>query len=127
MQAALDECRKLGLRSGCHHAQMAVTRMNALTSARWGLTSAEHYYGLPEALFEDRVVQAYPTDYDYNDEYFRFAYAGQTFAQGAEPGSAKWREVMDAFLALDFTFVPDLRHLRRQSRPDARAAGRLAA
>jgi imidazolonepropionase len=106
MQAALDECRKLGLRSGCHHAQMAVTRMNALTSARWGLTSAEHYYGLPEALFEDRVVQAYPTDYDYNDEYFRFAYAGQTFAQGAEPGSAKWREVMDAFLALDFTFVP---------------------
>jgi hypothetical protein len=106
MQAALDECRTLGLRSGCHHAQMAVTRMNALTSAKWGLTSAEHYYGLPEALFENRVVQNYPTDYDYNDEYFRFSYAGQTFAQGAEPGSAKWREVMDAFLALDFTFVP---------------------
>jgi imidazolonepropionase len=106
MEAALDECRKLGLRSGCHHAQMAVTRMNALTSARWGLSSAEHYYGLPEALFENRVVQAYPTDYDYNDEYFRFAYAGQTFAQAAPPGSAKWREVMDAFLELDFTFVP---------------------
>ena len=47
MEAALDECRKLGLRSGCHHAQMSVTRMNALTTARWGLTSAEHYYGLP--------------------------------------------------------------------------------
>src|SRR5882724_261092 len=55
MEAALDECAKLGLRSGCHHAQMSVTRMNALTTARWGLTSAEHYYGLPEALFEDRV------------------------------------------------------------------------
>ncbi len=106
MQAALDECRKIGLRSGCHHAQMAVTRMNALTSAKWGLTSAEHYYGLPEALFEDRIVQNYPLDYDYNDEYFRFAYAGQTFAQGAKPGSAKWNQVMDEFLALDFTFVP---------------------
>lgn len=106
MQAALDECRALGLRSGCHHAQMAVTRMNALTSAGWGLSSAEHYYGLPEALFDDRIVQNYPTDYDYSDEYFRFAYAGQTFSQAAEPGSAKWNEVLEKFLALDFTFVP---------------------
>lgn len=108
MEAALDECKKLGLRSGCHHAQMAVTRMNALTSAKWGLTSAEHYYGLPEALFDDKVIQKYPLDYDYNDEYFRFAYAGQTFAQGAAPGSAKWNQVMEEFLALDFTFVPTM-------------------
>ncbi len=106
MQAALDECRKLDLRSGCHHAQMAVVRMNALTSAGWGLSSAEHYYGLPEALFDDRIVQNYPTDYDYSDEYFRFAYAGQTFRQAAQPGSAKWNEVLEKFLALDFTFVP---------------------
>lgn len=106
MEAALDECRKLGLRTGCHHAQTAVTRMNALTTAGWGLGSAEHYYGLPEALFEDRVVQNYPHDYDYNDEYFRFSVAGQMFQQGAKPGSAKWNEVLEKFLALDFTFVP---------------------
>ena len=106
MEAALDECAKLGLRSGCHHAQMAVTRMNALTSAQWGLTSAEHYYGLPEALFEDRVVQDFPHDYNYSDEYFRFSVSGQMFMQGAKPGSAKWNAVMEAFLALGFTFVP---------------------
>ena len=106
MEAALDECRTLGLRSGCHHAQMAVTRMNALTTARWGLTSAEHYYGLPEALFEDRVVQDFPLDYDYNDEYFRFSVSGQMFGQGAKPGSAKWNQVLDQFLELGFTFVP---------------------
>ena len=106
MEAALDECRKLGLRSGCHHAQMSVTRMNALTTARWGLTSAEHYYGLPEALFEDRVVQNFPFDYDYNDEYFRFSVSGQMFRQGAGPGSAKWNEVLEQFLELGFTFVP---------------------
>ena len=106
MEAALDECRILGLKSGCHHAQMAVTRMNALTTARWGLSSAEHYYGLPEALFEDRVVQDFPLDYDYNDEYFRFSVSGQMFAQGAKPGSAKWNQVMDQFLELGFTFVP---------------------
>lgn len=106
MEAALDECRKLGLRSGCHHAQMAVTRMNALTSARWGLTSAEHYYGLPEALFQDRSIQNFPLDYNYNDEYFRFSVSGQMFSQGAEPDSEKWNEVLDQFLELGFTFVP---------------------
>ena len=80
--------------------------MNALTTARWGLTSAEHYYGLPEALFEDRVVQDFPLDYDYNDEYFRFSVSGQMFGQGAKPGSAKWNQVLDQFLELGFTFVP---------------------
>lgn len=106
MEAALDECRKVGLRSGCHHDQMAVTRMNALTTARWGLTSAEHYYGLPEALYEDRIIQDFPAEYDQSDEYFRFSVAGQMFAQAAKPGSRKWDETLDAFLALDFTFVP---------------------
>ena len=106
MQAALDEARQQGLRSGCHHAQMAVSRVNALKSATWGLTSSEHYYGLPEALFENRVVQSFPADYNYGDEYFRFSVAGQTFMQAAQPGSAKWREVMDKFLELGHTFVP---------------------
>jgi Amidohydrolase family len=106
MEAALDECKTLGLRTGCHHAQMAVSRMNALTTARWGLTSAEHYYGLPEALFEDRVIQNFPLDYNYTDEYFRFSVSGQMFGQGAEPGSAKWNQVLEQFLELGFTFVP---------------------
>lgn len=106
MKAALDECKKLGLRSGCHHAQMAVTRMNALTTARWGLTSAEHLYGLPEALYEDRVVQKFPLDYNYTDDYLRFSVSGQMFSQAAEPGSRKWEETLEAFLEIDFTFVP---------------------
>jgi len=106
MQAALDEAAKVGLGSGCHHAQMAVTRVNSLKSAKWGLTSSEHYYGLPEALFENQVVQNYPTDYNYNDEYFRFALAGQTFKQAAAPGSTKWKSVMEQFLELGHTFVP---------------------
>ncbi|NYT37960.1 amidohydrolase [Allopusillimonas soli] len=106
MKAALDEAAKLGLRSGCHHAQMAVTRVNALKSASWGLTSTEHYYGLPEALFEDQIVQDYPTDYNYFDEYFRFSLAGQMFLQAAQPGTSKWNDVLDQFLELGHTFVP---------------------
>ncbi len=46
--------KSLGLRSACHHAQLSVARWNALHSARAGLTSMEHWYGLPEALFEDQ-------------------------------------------------------------------------
>lgn len=106
MQAALDEMNKVGLRGGCHHAQMAVSQVNALNSARWGLTSTEHYYGIPEALFEDRTIQDYPADYNYSDEYFRFSVAGQNFLQAAKPGSAKWKAVLQEFLDLGHTFVP---------------------
>src|SRR6185369_12492080 len=49
MKAALEETKKKGIRSACHHSQLYVARDNALTSARWGLTSMEHWYGLPEA------------------------------------------------------------------------------
>ena len=106
MQAALNEANALGLRTGCHHAQMAVTRVNALTSAKWGLTSSEHYYGIPEALFEQRIVQNFPADYNYSDEYFRFSVSGQMFMQAAQPGSQKWKDVLQQFLELGHTFVP---------------------
>lgn len=108
MQAALDECMKLGLRTCCHHAQLSVGRMNALRTARWGLTSTEHSYGLPEALFENRTLQGFGDDYNYNDEYLRFATAGQTFLQAARPGSQKWNDVLAAFLEAGHTFVPTM-------------------
>ena len=72
MSAALDENKKLGLRSAAHHAQLSVARWNVLHSARAGLTTMEHWYGLPEALFNDRTVQDYPLDYNYQNEQHRF-------------------------------------------------------
>ncbi len=108
MQAAIEEIRKRGMRSACHHAQMNVARVNVLTSARWGLTSMEHWYGLPEALFEDRTVQDYPLDYNYADESHRFGQAGRLWQQAAPPYSQKWNEVMDELIALDFTLDPTL-------------------
>lgn len=105
-RAALDEARKQGLRSACHHAQMGVARMNVLQTARAGLTTMEHWYGLPEALFTDRTVQEYPPEYNYSNEQHRFAEAGRLWKQAAGPGSAKWNEVMDELLSLDFTIDP---------------------
>ena len=106
MTAALDENKKLGLRSACHHAQLSVARWNVLHSARAGLTTMEHWYGLPEALFEDRTVQNYPLDYNYNNEQHRFEEAGKLWQQAAAPFSDHWNAVMNELLELDFTLVP---------------------
>lgn len=106
MKAALDENRKIGLRSACHHAQVAVARWNVLHSARAGLTSMEHWYGLPEALFEDRTVQNYPLDYNYLNEQDRFGEAGRLWKQAAPPYSDHWNKVMNELLELDFTLDP---------------------
>src|SRR5262245_18336164 len=108
MQAAIDEIKKKGLRSACHHAQMDVARVNVLTSARWGLTTMEHWYGLPEALFDDRTIQDYPLSYNYADESHRFGQAGRLWKQAAPPYSKKWNEVMDELIRLDFTIDPTL-------------------
>ncbi len=106
MEAALVENKSLGLRSACHHAQMDVARWNVVQSAKAGLTTMEHWYGLPEALFDDRTVQDYPPDYNYQNEQHRFANAGKLWEQAAEPGSAKWNQVMQELLDLDFTIDP---------------------
>ncbi|MEK9852240.1 MAG: amidohydrolase family protein [Flavobacteriaceae bacterium] len=106
MKAALEENKKLGLRSACHHAQLSVARWNVLHSARAGLTTMEHWYGLPEALFEDRTVQDYPLDYNYQNEQHRFGEAGNLWKQAAKPYSAHWNKVMNELIDLDFTLVP---------------------
>jgi imidazolonepropionase-like amidohydrolase len=106
MGAAIDEAKKHGLRTTCHHAQMNVAWLDALDSARLGLTSMQHWYGLPEALFEDKTVQTYPVDYNYNNEQHRFAEAGRLWQQAAPPYSEHWNRVMDELLELDFTLSP---------------------
>lgn len=105
-RAALDENKKLGLRSACHHAQLEVARMNALATAKAGLTTMEHWYGLPESLFADRTVQDYPANYNYSNEQDRFTEAGNLWQQAAKPGTDRWNKVMDELIALDFTLDP---------------------
>src|SRR5882724_4384724 len=106
MKAAIEEVKKKGLRSACHHAQLDVARVNVLDSARWGLTSMEHWYGLPEALFADRTIQDYPRGYNYSNESDRFGLAGRLWRQAAPPYSERWNKVMDELIALDFTLDP---------------------
>ena len=106
MQSALQENKKSGLRSACHHAQLNVARWNVLNSARAGLTSMEHWYGLPEALFTDKTIQNYPLNYNYANEQNRFEEAGKLWKQAAPPYSEHWNKVMNELLNLDFTLDP---------------------
>ena len=106
MDAAIRENKRLGLRSCCHHSQTDVARWNVLQSARAGMTSMEHWYGLPEALFTDKTIQDFPLDYNYTDEQNRFEEAGKLWKQAAAPFSEHWNKVMNELLALDFTLDP---------------------
>ncbi len=104
--AIYEETRKLGMGTSNHHDQTSVYEVNVLDSARMGLDSMEHWYGLPEALFVDRTIQDYPGDYNYADEQWRFGQAGHLWAQAAPPGSPRWVAVRDELIELDFTIVP---------------------
>ncbi len=106
MAAALTEANRLGLGSAAHHAQPNVTWMNVLDSSAMGLTTMEHWYGLPEALFTDRIIQNYRLDYNYMNEQHRFEEAGRLWRQAAEQGSDHWNDVMQTLLDRDFTLVP---------------------
>jgi hypothetical protein len=91
-----------------HHAQLNVAHWNVLDSARAGLTTMEHWYGLPEAMFVDQVIQDYPADYNYSNEQHRFGQAGRLWKQAAAPGSEKWNAVRDELIELEFTLNPTL-------------------
>ncbi|MEE4191646.1 MAG: amidohydrolase family protein [Halieaceae bacterium] len=106
LEAAIDEANKLGMRTTMHHAQISVVRTNVLDSARMGLGSMEHWYGLPEAMFDDRRIQDYPLDYNYNNEQDRFGEAGRLWLQAAAPGSETWNNTIAELIALDFTLDP---------------------
>ncbi len=104
--AAIDEANELGLGTMTHHAQTRVVYNNALESARLGLASITHWYGVPEALFTDQMIQDYPLDYNYNNEQHRFEEAGKLWKQAAEPYSDKWNSVMNEMIELDVTLNP---------------------
>lgn len=104
--AGLEEAKKQGLKTTMHHAQLDVAHADVLDTSAHGLDSMEHWYGLPEALFDDKTLQDYPLDYNYNDEQHRFENAGRLWAQAAKPGSERWDYVMATLLERNFSIVP---------------------
>jgi hypothetical protein len=108
MEALIDEAHQHGLGTVAHLGQTGVARMNALDAAELGLDMMTHYYGLFEALFEDRTIQDFPPDYNYQNEQDRFGQVGRLWYQSAEPGSETWDALIDRFLELDFGLDPTM-------------------
>ena len=108
MKAIIDQAKKDGIGTAAHLAQLRVAWMNTIKAARLGLTTQEHWYGLPESLFTDRTIQDFRLDYNYNNEQHRFGEAGRLWKQAAPRGSDQWNSLIGELLELDFTFVPTL-------------------
>ena len=81
MAAMKDEARKLGLRVA-HH--VGVEETNAWDDIKFGTTSIEHWYGIPDAAIEGGR-QNFPSSYNYNNEVDRFRYAGPPLARSRIP------------------------------------------
>ncbi len=106
LEAAIEEANRRGLKTTMHHAQITVVDSNVLDTSALGLGGMQHWYGLPEALFTDRVTQDYKPTYIYQDEQDRFSQAGELWKQAAKPGSERWEEVMKTLLERNFDITP---------------------
>lgn len=90
MEAMMDEAKRQGLRVA-HHT--GVEETNTWDDIKFGTTSIEHWYGIPEAAIPNGR-QNYPADYNYNDEVDRFRYAGRLWRE------ADWDRLMKVFDAM---------------------------
>lgn len=97
----IDEARKLGLGTA-HH--MAVDETNALDAAAAGLTSIEHWYGVPDAAIPDGA-QHFPSNFNYADEGMRFRWAGRLWRE-ADP--RKLQDVLQAMVKAKVAWNPTL-------------------
>jgi imidazolonepropionase-like amidohydrolase len=101
MEAMLDEARQLGLRTA-HHAAIAET--NAWDDIRFGTTTIEHWYGIPDAAIE-KGVQDFPAAFNQTRETDRFRYAGRLWR---EASPARLLEVLEGMVKAKVAWVPTL-------------------
>jgi hypothetical protein len=101
MAAMEDEAHKLGLRIA-HHA--GVEETNAWDDIKFGTTSIEHWYGIPDAAIEGGG-QNFPSTYNYNNETDRFRYAGHLWR---EANPEQLGKVLDGMVQAHVAWVPTL-------------------
>jgi len=101
MEAMEAEAHKLGLRIA-HHA--GVEETNAWDDIKFGTTSIEHWYGIPDAAIESGR-QNFPPGYNYNNETDRFRYAGHLWREANPELLGK---VLDGMVQAHVAWVPTL-------------------
>ena len=101
MEAMEDEAHKLGLRIA-HH--VGVEETNAWDDVKFGTTSIEHWYGIPDAAIPD-LRQKFPSNYNYSDETDRFRWAGRLWRE-ADP--AILDSLLGAMVKAKVAWVPTM-------------------
>ena len=101
LDAVVQEAKLLGLPTTIH---MGVEETDVLDCARLGMTSIEHWYGVPDAALDG--TQRFPADFSYSDEVDRFRWAGRLWRE-ADPAKLEGvlQEMVDAKLAWDPTLA----------------------
>jgi len=105
-QAAIEEARRLRLGTVAHLGQGGVAEVNADRAGAMGLGTVTHFYGHFEALLRDRLLPAYPNDYNMFDEQWRFAQVARLADQIVAPGGPEWRAYLERQLERGVTFNP---------------------
>lgn len=101
MEAMMDEAKKQNMRVA-HH--VGVEETNAWDDIKFGTTSIEHWYGIPDAAIPSGR-QNFPSNYNYNNEVDRFRYAGRLWRE------ADWdllMKVLDGMVAANVAWNPTL-------------------
>ena len=101
MGAMEAEAHSLNLRVA-HH--VGVEETNAWDDIKFGTTSIEHWYGIPDAAIENGV-QNFPSTYNYNNEVDRFRYAGRLWR---EANPERLMKVLDAMVEARVAWVPTM-------------------
>lgn len=107
-KAAVDEAKKVGLGTTAHLSQNGVARMDALEAGNAGLGTVTHFYGHMESLLKNGVIQNFSTDYQFNDEQYRFGEVADIWDQTYEPGSDEWKDYLRQQKANGVVFDPTM-------------------
>ena len=97
-----------------HH--VGVESMDALDNARFGTTTIEHWYGIPEAAILG--PQNFPSDFTYANELLRFRYSGRVWR---EADSDRLENVLNNLVKRQSRLEPHICDLRSRARFAARA------
>ena len=107
-KAAVSEAEKLGLGTTAHLSQNGVALMNASKAGAAGLGTVTHFYGHMESLLKNGAIQKFSTDYNFNDEQYRFAEVADIWDEVFDPGSPEWKAYLAQQKANGVTFDPTM-------------------
>ncbi len=100
LESVLDEAHKQGMRTATH---IAVEETTAKDFAELGVTSIEHFYGIPDAALDG--IQDFPPDHNANNEIHRFGRAGELYTQ-ANLNPQKLSDVLDLMVRNKVAWCP---------------------